>query len=475
MALKTLIMNKQLRDKRSALEALKRKAEEFSAREKQLEADIEAANTAEEQAAVEEAINAFDLESGENTRQIATLEGEIAELENQLNAAEREQNTGKSAPEARSDTRNDQNRRIDIMNRSLSRRELTRETLTHAEVRDFYSNLVTLVQTRATGTGNSLTNSGLVIPEIVMARINDRMGDYATVAREVETISVGGTSRVVLDGADPEAIWVEQSGAISEIESGFKKVEFDGYKLAGYMAIPNDIIDDAMINLAEYVEKKIAKAIAKSRDKAILNGTGSTGKQMVGIIPSLHDANKPAAVEFNLGAILAQIGLVDDGEEAYGEIIGVMKRSTFYKRFVRNLITVDSAGRYVVPNLSAPNIGVRVVFSQYMEEDKVLFGDFKRYMIAERSGMKLEASTDVRFIEDQTIIKGLQRMDGKPIHVDENNKTKDWVLVEITDGAAQVAYVSGGNPVMSVSASNVAETAQNVSGSAETETNSVKK
>lgn len=437
MALKTLIMNKQLRDKRSALEALRKKAEELKTREKQLEADIEAANTDEEQAAVEEAIDAFDRENDENSQQIATLEGEIAELENQLDAAEREQTTDTPAPVRRDDAHNDhQNRRYDIMNRSMSRRELTRESLTHAEVREFYSNLAALVQTRATGVGNSLTNSGLVIPEIVMDRIEDRMGDYANVSREVETIPVGGTSRVVLDGSDPEAIWVEQSGAISEIESGFSKVEFDGYKLAGYMAIPNDIIDDSMINLAEYVEKKIAKAIAKSRDKAILNGTGSEGKQLAGIIPNLHDDNKPEAVEFDLGTILSQIALVDDGEEAYGEIIAVMKRSTFYARFVKNLITVDSAGRYVVPSLTAPNIGVRVVFSQYMQKDEVLFGDFKRYMIAQRSGMKLEASTDVRFIEDQTIIKGLQRMDGKPLHVDGSGKTKDWVLVKIKDAEA---------------------------------------
>jgi Predicted phage phi-C31 gp36 major capsid-like protein len=315
----------------------------------------------------------------------------------------------------------------------MSRREQTIQTLQDQQVRTFYQDLVRMVNTRAAG--NSLTDAGLLIPELVMNRIEDRMGDYATVAREVEMISVGGTSRIILDGADPEAIWVEMSGAISEVTAGFKKVELDGFKLAGYMVIPNDIIDDAMINLAEYVEKKLAKGIAKSRDKAIVTGTGAAGKQMVGIIPSLATANKPAAIPFDLGAILSKIALVDDGDETYGEIIAVMKRSTFYHYFVKNMITVDSAGRYVVPSLSQPNIGVRVVFSQYMPASKVLFGDYKRYIVAQRSGIKLEMSTDVRFIEDQTVIKGLQRMDGKPINVDASGKTKDWVLVEITDPA----------------------------------------
>ena len=317
---------------------------------------------------------------------------------------------------------------------SMSRRELTRESLTHPEVREFYQNIISAIQNRNSAVG-SLTNTSYLIPEIVMARIEERMGDYATVSREVETVNVGGTSRVILDGADPEAIWVEMSDAIQQVTSSFSQIELDGFKLAGYMAIPNDIIDDAMINLAEYVEKKLAKAIAKSRDKAILKGTGSANKQPVGIIPSLADANKPASIAFNLGEILPKVGLVDDGEESYGEIIAVMKRSTFYSQFVKKLITTDSAGRYVVPSLAAPNIGVRVVMSQYMDDNTVLFGDFKRYMMAQRSGVKLDMSTDVKFIEDQTVFKGLQRMDGKPIHVDANSKTTDWVLVTIDANA----------------------------------------
>ena len=445
MALRTLVLNKRIREKKAELERLRAAKQELETREKQLEADIEAANTEEEQAAVDQAIEQFDHDSNENRTQTAALEGEIADLEAQLEAAEREQDeaTPAAAPAVPAEERNNNNsfmRRNENMPRNFSRRELTRESLTHKEVREFYQNIVTMIQSRANG--NSLANSSLVVPEIVMARIDDRMGDYATVAREVETLSVGGTSRVILDGADPEAIWVEMSGAISEVESSFEKVELDGWKLAGYMSIPNDIIDDSMINLAEYVEKKLAKAIAKSRDKAIIEGTGSTGKQMVGIIPSLHADNMPAAIPFDLGEILSKVALVDDGDEAYGEIIAVMKRSTFYGHFVRKLITVDSAGRYVVPNLERPNIGIRVVFSQYMPKNKLLIGDYKRYLNVQRSGVTIDQSKDVRFIEDQTVIKALQRMDGKPIHVDADGKTKDWVLVEITDAAAAAANVT---------------------------------
>ena len=438
MALRTLVLAKRLRDKKAALEQLRAAAAALALREAEIEADIDSAETDEEREAVDAAVEQYDADTSENQTQTAALEAEIADLERQLAEAEGNQANGTApatpaadtAPNGRDNSNNHERRYEAMPSFRRTRRELTRETLTRPEVREFYQNIVNAANTRNSAVG-SLTNTSLLIPEIVMDRIEDRMGDYTSVANEVETVNVGGTSRVVLDGADPEAVWVEMSDAIAQINASFKKVELDGFKLAGYMAIPNDIIDDAMINLAEYVEKKLAKAIAKSRDKAILNGTGATDKQPVGIIPSLATANKPAAINFDLGEILSKIALVDDGEESYGEIIAVMKRSTFYGQFVRKIITVDSAGRYVVPNLANPNIGVRVVMSQYMPENAVLFGDFKRYMIAQRSGVKLDVSTDVRFIEDQTVFKGLQRMDGKPTHVDDSGKTTDWVLVTI--------------------------------------------
>lgn len=262
MALRTLVLNKRIREKRERLTQLEATREELRSRETQLESDIEAAQTDEERAAVDEAIETFDREQNENNEQISAIEGEIADLERELEQAESSQNRAADQQQEHRENGADHQRRendmpIQNMNTRAARRALTRETLIHPEVRTFYESLTTMIQTRAQN--GSLSSTELVIPEIVMDRIEDRMGDYATVANEVETLNVGGTSRIILDGADPEAVWVEQSGAISQIEGGFAKVEFDGWKLAGYMAIPNDIIEDSLINLARICRDETRK------------------------------------------------------------------------------------------------------------------------------------------------------------------------------------------------------------------------
>lgn len=209
MALRTLVLNKRIHEKRERLTQLEATREELRSRETQLESDIEAAQTDEERAAVDEAIETFDREQNENNEQISAIEGEIADLERELEQAESSQSRAADQRQEHRENGADHQRRendmpIQNMNTRAARRALTRETLIHPEVRTFYENLTTMIQTRAQN--GSLSSAELVIPEIVMDRIEDRMGDYATVANEVETLNVGGTSRVILDGADPEAV-----------------------------------------------------------------------------------------------------------------------------------------------------------------------------------------------------------------------------------------------------------------------------
>ena len=47
------------------------------------------------------------------------------------------------------------------------------------------------------------------------------------------------------------------------------------------------MLQDSVINLDQYVSRKIARAIALALDIAILNGTGAVGKQPSGIIPAI--------------------------------------------------------------------------------------------------------------------------------------------------------------------------------------------
>ena len=176
--------------------------------------------------------------------------------------------------------------------------------------------------------------------------------------------------------------------------------------------------------------KKIARALAKALDKAILKGEGAAKKQPDGIITKLASDHKVTLTDPKLADVLKQIKLIDTGDDSVGEIVAVMKRSTYYDRFLDYTINVDSAGNVVgkLPNLNNLNLcGLRVVFNQYMDADNVLFGEFSQYTLVEREDIAIDNSVHVKFAEDQTAFRGKGRFDGKPI------KPEAFVLVTIKD------------------------------------------
>lgn len=417
--LKQLMIQKKIEQRKTALEELLSKEKEYQTRAEELQQAIEEAETDEEVKVVEEEVNKLEDEKQKLEEKKSKLEAEIAELEGEL-----EQLKSK-APSNQKRT----NLKVEGEGEPMSRlyvRELlkTGEYYKRSEVVEFYDKFKNL---RAVAGGE------LTIPEVVVARIMDIMGDYTTLYPLVDKITVRGTARILVDTDDEPATWMEQQGAIPSGDVGtIAAVDFDGFKVGKITFVDNYLTQDSIINLDAYVTRKIARAIAKALDKAIVKGEGPANKQPTGIIPSLPAENKVTVqADANLVKNLAkQIGLIDTGEDSVGEIVAVMHRKTYYNRLVEFSIQVDSAGNVVgkLPNLRQPDfLGLRVVFNNFLDEDTVLFGDFQQYTLVEREAISIDTSVHVKFAEDQTAFRGKGRFDGKPV------KPEAFVLVTIEE------------------------------------------
>lgn len=417
--LKQLMLTKKIESLRSALNVYLEQEQELETRSQELEAAIEEAETDEEIQAVEEEVNKLENEKKELDEKKSKLEGEIEELENELEEL--------NSKEPKNDKRDSKNmeRRSENMNR-LQVRELlkTGEYYERAEVKDFYEKFRNL---------RAVSGGELTIPDIVVNRIMDIMGDYTTLYPLVDKIQVKGTTRILVDTDTEPATWIEQSGTIPTGDVGtITNIDFDGFKVGKVTFVDNYLLQDSIINLDAYVTNKIARAIAKALDKAIVKGEGAANKQPTGIIPSLPAENKVTvtADENLLKNLVKKVGLIDTGEDSVGEIVAVMKRSTYYNRLVGYSIQVDSNGNVVgkLPNLRQPDlVGLRVVFNNNLDDDTVLFGDFSKYTLVERENITIDSSTHVKFSEDQTAFRGKGRFDGKPV------KPEAFVLVTIQD------------------------------------------
>ena len=61
-----------------------------------------------------------------------------------------------------------------------------------------------------------------------------------------------------------------------------------------------------------------------------------------------------------------------------------------------------------------PVIGGPIEELSFIPENLIIGGYFEDYLLAERAGEKFATSEHVRFLADQTVIKGTARYDGTP-------------------------------------------------------------
>ena len=405
--LKQLKIQKALELKRQKLEELQTKAAAILKRSEDAQAGLtEAAN--------EEDLTLLESEITKIEEEQTALDGEKRTVEEEISALETELQDVEARSKAAATKRTNQEKgkgESEPMNRFQVRELLrTGEYYKQPDVIEFYEKFKNL---------RAVTGGELQIPYTVVNRIIEILGDYATIYPLVDKIRINGSGRILIDTDTTAATWIEQNAALAISDVGtLAYVDFDGFKVGKVTFVDNYMLQDSIINLDNYVARKIARAIAMALDIAILNGTGAANKQPSGIIPAIPVENQVSiASNADFIEFVKPIGLVDTGlDQVLGEIVAVMKRTTYYNHFLQFSLNVDDSGKYVgmLPNLTQPNIlGIPVVFSNAMDADTVLYGDFQRYTLVERENITIDNSAEVRFVEDQMAFRGKGRFDGK--------------------------------------------------------------
>ena len=203
MALKVLMLKKELDEKRKALNELVEKANEFEKRELDLEQAILEANTEEEKKTVEEAVNEFEEEKKEVAEQKESLEEVISNLENELKEEEKEvevpQPEQVEEPEIKEEERG--------VKQTMETRKFFNLTnqerdmfFAREDVKAYLNEMRSAIREK-----RALTNVGLTIPEVFLGLIRENIMDYSKLYKHVWVRNISGTGRAVVMGTIPEA------------------------------------------------------------------------------------------------------------------------------------------------------------------------------------------------------------------------------------------------------------------------------
>lgn len=483
MALKILMLKRSIDKKKADLELLRAKDNEFQIREADLEKAINEAETAEQEQAVTEEVEKFESEKQAHEEEKNKLSQEIEGLEADL--AEAEAAAPKmDEPENRKRERK-VNFMIDMNIRSLpmSKRafdalpmEQRKAMVERDDVKTF------LAQLRAMkGQRRTITGAELEIPIVFLELISENMYRYSKLLNRVRVRNVGGEARQTIAGTVPEAIWTEMCGAINELSFGFNQITLDGYKVAGFVPVCNSLLEDTDIALASWIVETISESISLAKDKAILYGKGSASKMPLGIVtrlaqtskPADYPANAPAWIDYHTSNI-QKIGGSDVTGAEFWSALALAAGNTFtpysrgnqswamnsktYALLKSKLITFTATGD-IVANLfgTLPVVTGDIDILEFMPDGDIVGGYFDLYLMAIRAGMTIESSSEVQFIQDNTVFKGKERADGQPIipgafvAININNQEVTTVMDFAADTAndAQLTSLAVGSETLS--------------------------
>lgn len=434
MALKALMIRKKLDTAKKELEALRQKDADFDKREAEIEKAIEEASTEEERQAVEEEVTKFEAEKAEHETAKENLEATVRTVEKELEDTEAED----TAPEPEADKPEDNTeereeiKKMEIRDKffGLNAQERT-AFFADEEVKTFLGEVRSCIKEK-----RAITNVGLTIPTVMLPMLKQVVAETSKLISRVYMRHVAGKSRQVVMGSIPEAVWTEMCATLNELSLGFNDVEVDGYKVGGYFAVCNAMLEDNDVNLATELIEALGKAIGKALDKAIIYGTGV--KMPQGVVTRLAQTSEPADysvtertwVDLHETNVITGTGATEMA--LFREIIGntecarndyyengmtfVMNKSTHMKLVMASMGKNSNAA--IVAGISQgqmPIISGDIVELPFIPDDNIVFGYFDAYLLAERAGTKIATSEHAKFIEDRTVLKGTARYDGKPV------------------------------------------------------------
>lgn len=462
MALKQLLLSRKIAAKRTELEKLEtRKAEldekrsALAAREAELENavnEITEETPEEERAEVDAAVDELEAQvaecetaQSENEEATVNLRNEIDGLQQELDELNRKasnpapvENTQRSedpveiAEEIREERKGKPMKMT--IRKMLQNAQERAQIFAREDVKAYMSEVRSAIREK-----RGLTNAGLLIPDVFLGILRENVMNYSKLLRHVNLQRIGGNGNLVVQGTAPEGVWTECCANLNELALDFANVEVGCFKVGGYFAVCNALLEDADIDLAATLLDAIAQAIGLALDKAILYGrNGDDAQKMpMGIVTRLVQESKPAgypatarpwvdlhtsnvkAIDNAVTGLSLFQGLTIDagaakGKYARGEKVWVMNETT-YTALKAEAMSINAAGAIVTGmEGTMPVIGGVVEVLDFVPDNIIIGGYFDLYLLAERAGNQFATSEHVKFLEDKTVMKGTARYDGAP-------------------------------------------------------------
>lgn len=273
---------------------------------------------------------------------------------------------------------------------------------------------------------------GFLIPETMRAEIMQIALESAIVRPRATVITlttptqlmpyVDSTTHVGSVFGGMVFYWTPEGGTMTATEAKFGRVKLEANKLTGLAAIPNELWADAPA-LTSWLKQAVPRGIGFYEDVAFISGSGVG--QPLGFLNSA--ALIPITIEAGQLADTIQVENVLNMyarmlPSSLGNAVWIANQNTFKELMTLSIsVGVGGASVMLVDLSKGPPItmlGRPLILSEKVpvlgDQGDLNLVDLSYYLIGDRQAVSLETSEHRYFETDETALRVIERVDGRP-------------------------------------------------------------
>lgn len=295
-----------------------------------------------------------------------------------------------------------------------------------------FDKLTKLHQVRNAYSSSDPASAGFLIPEEFRSEIMQIALEMSIVRSRATVISMS-TQTTSLPFVDETThvgsvfggmvfAWTGESGSINPTEAKFGRVKLEANKLTGGATVPNELMADAPA-LGSWFSAAAPAGLAFFEDIAFLTGDG--GMQPLGILNSpamitvSKESNQPANTIQTENILKMYSRMLPSSLNSAVWLVN----QTCIPQLLTLSIAVGTGGDPVnLVNIQATPtmtmLGRPIIVTEKVPPlsslGDIVFADIGYYLVGDRQSISVESSEHARFMNDETAIKIIERIDGRP-------------------------------------------------------------
>lgn len=262
------------------------------------------------------------------------------------------------------------------------------------------------------------SEGGYLVPDEYERKLVQALEDevfFRSLANVIKTSS--GDRKIPIVTSKGEAAWIDEGGQFPESDDSFGQTSIGAYKLATMIKISDELLNDSVFNIENYISKEFARRIGTKEEEAFFVGDGK---------------GKPEGLfgSADLGVTAATVNITFDDvmDLFYSLRAPYRKKATWLLndstvKAIRKL--KDGNGNYIWQPSVRDGEPDRILnrpyrTSIYVPElaagNRVMaFGDYSYYWIADRQGRSFKRLNELYATTGQVGFLACERVDGKLI------------------------------------------------------------